>query len=745
MYKSRLRFRSDTSEETMDYINAASISESDPGGAAELSVWDSLRQCFDSSEEGILYHQYPIIEKGGNQFDRKPDFVLLHQEYGLVILECKGYRIDQIEEISGDTWTLQVMTQRTATPLEQARDQGYHLISFLRRERGLRNDRGKCVVPMTPVVVLPNIEREDWNQRGFNGPSAPRVITGDELGEVTLRDRLDSVLPQSHLSQNEYHTAKGVLSCGQAISSSSGDPTDNPQTRSEYYEQITKGIHGLDKKQQHIGLKTPPGPQQIRGIAGSGKTVLIAMKAARMLSEPSEWSDGDPEDIQLALTFSTKSLYETLTGLVERFYRQFSGESFETADATLDIIHGWGGAKTGNGIYYQLSKRMSDVQFKRFSDAQEKYPDADDKQEPVAKEVLEAGEVPQLWDAILVDEAQDFGPNFLNMCREALTDENRLIWAYDEAQDLTSLSAPSPTNIFGTDEDGDPLLDLSGQYSGGPQKTYIMRKSYRAPRSLLMLAHTVGMGLKRTEGPIQAITRQEGWENLGYEVDADFRKIGSTAILKRPVDNSPHPIQGELTASDLITHNSFESKLDELNWVSEHILTDIEEEDLDPENILVIPLSRTPRENMKNRDYIADKLRTQLEPHNITINAVWENRNKKFGREGEVTLSAINRAKGNEAASVYVLGVDSVTGEQWRDEEVHRRNQLFVALTRSRAWVSMSGVNPADSIHDEISSVLTEINSSPPQVTFEVPNSRELDNELEKDTETLENANLDDF
>lgn len=51
---------------------------------------------------------------------------------------------------------------------------------------------------------------------------------------------------------------------------------------------------------------------------------------------------------------------------------------------------------------------------------------------------------------------------------------------------------------------------------------------------------------------------------------------------------------------------------------------------------------------MKNRDYVADKLRNQLEPHNIAINTVWDERNRKFAQDGEVTLSAINRAKGNE-------------------------------------------------------------------------------------------------
>lgn len=73
--------------------------------------------------------------------------------------------------------------------------------------------------------------------------------------------------------------------------------------------------------------------------------VLIAMKAARMLSEPSSWTDANPEDVSIDLTFSIKSLYETLTNLVERFFGQFNGTSLEEADATLDTLHGWGGRK----------------------------------------------------------------------------------------------------------------------------------------------------------------------------------------------------------------------------------------------------------------------------------------------------------------------------------------------------------------------------------------------------------------
>lgn len=736
----------------MEFISASSVSQSDPGGEAELTVWNKLKHCFSSSECGVLYHQYPIIEKGGSRFDQKPDFVLLHQDMGLVILECKGYKIGHIDRIEGDTWKLQGVTQRTATPLEQARNQGFSLRQHFEKEPELCDDQGQCTVSTIPVVVLPNITRREWENRDFDGPSAPRVITGDELGRVTLRHRLESLPDLGPLNGSEHDAAKNVLSCGQPISGSHGEVPEDRKIKREYYDLVKTGIQRLNEKQQNIGLKVPQGPQQIRGIAGSGKTVLIAMKAARMLSDPSEWETKSSENPRIALTFSTKSLYDQITELVDQYYEQFSGQSLRESDVSIDIIHGWGGNRTGDGVYHRIANMTENVSFRTYGQAKAMFSDADDKQEAVAAEVLDEGDIPDIWDAILIDEAQDFGPKFLNMCLEALTDENRLIWAYDEAQDLGSLEAPSPKNIFGTDLDGDALLDLSGTYKNGPQKTYIMRKAYRAPRSLIMTAHALGMGLKRDEGPVQMITRQDGWENLGYEVDADFRKTGSKAVLWRPQENSPHPLQGEIESDSLLYHHSFASKSDEIEWVAKQIREDIVEQGLKPEEILVIPLSRSRRGGQKNRKYVNEYLGDLLEPHEIKTNAVWEENgnsskdgSKVFSVPGQITLSAINKAKGNEAASVYVLGVDSTTEEEWRGEELSRRNELFVAVTRARAWCTITGSNAGALIHDEIESVLSEVNRSNPELIFQVPNNKDLTNELEEDTEDLVNTGLDDF
>ncbi|MGB5961433.1 MAG: ATP-binding domain-containing protein, partial [Coleofasciculaceae cyanobacterium] len=53
------------------------------------------------------------------------------------------------------------------------------------------------------------------------------------------------------------------------------------------------------------------------------------------------------------------------------------------------------------------------------------------------------------------------------------------------------------------------------------------------------------------------------------------------------------------------------------------------------------------------------------------------------------TISRVPRAKGNEADMVYVVGFDNVAANE---ADVSLRNQLFVALTRTRGWVNLSGV-----------------------------------------------------
>lgn len=81
----------------------------------------------------------------------------------------------------------------------------------------------------------------------------------------------------------------------------------------------------------------------------------------------------------------------------------------------------------------------------------------------VCKEAVQAtknGSV-EIYDVILVDEAQDFPPDFLRLCYLFLKPPKRLVYAYDELQSLNGLSVLPPDELFGVNEKGNPRVSIS--------------------------------------------------------------------------------------------------------------------------------------------------------------------------------------------------------------------------------------------------------------------------------------------
>ena len=78
----------------------------------------------------------------------------------------------------------------------------------------------------------------------------------------------------------------------------------------------------------------------------------------------------------------------------------------------------------------------------------------------------------------------------------------------------------------------------------------------------------------------------------------------------------------------------------------------------------------------------------------------------KFWNKGGVTISNTYRAKGNEAYMVYVLGLDKIAEDE---TNFALRNQLFVALTRTKGWLNVSGIGEFP-FYDEFKEVLESNN-----------------------------------
>lgn len=329
-----------------------------------------------------------------------------------------------------------------------------------------------------------------------------------------------------------------------------------------------------------------------------------------------------------------------------------------------------------------------------------------------------------IFDAVLIDEAQDlivhqdalkyrdrqpfFWMAYNSLKKVDTKGERRLIWAYDEAQTLNSLKIPSAQELFGQTLQFRQLV--SGFHEGGIRKSEIMSRCYRTPGPILVSAHAMGMGLLREEGMLTGFTTREDWENIGYRVlSGSFNPVGQRVVLHRPRETTPNVVP-EIWRGDMITFEAFSSREEELQTLASKIKYNIEIDGLEPSrDLLVIVLGKeidayrsmneTARSLMEEGIdiYIPSALtKNTLEPKYPHTDP------NRFWYEGAVSISSIFRAKGNEAFMVYVVGLDKI-GE--REDDFVLRNQLFVALTRTRAWLNVSGINEYP-LYDEYRRVL---------------------------------------
>jgi superfamily I DNA and RNA helicase len=217
---------------------------------------------------------------------------------------------------------------------------------------------------------------------------------------------------------------------------------------------LEDSIATLDHRQNRAVIETIDGVQRIRGLAGSGKTIVLALKAAYLHTQYPEW--------RIAVTFHTRSLKGQFKRLINNFCIEQSGE--EPDWTRIRVVNAWGapGGDERDGIYYEFC-RATGQSFHDFKSASRQFGGTEKAFDGVCQSALAAApEPPQLYDVILVDEAQDFAPSFLRLCYAMLREPKRLVYAYDELQNLSGESLPPPEEVFGTDPKGRPLVSMGG-------------------------------------------------------------------------------------------------------------------------------------------------------------------------------------------------------------------------------------------------------------------------------------------
>ncbi|OZW19605.1 DEAD/DEAH box helicase family protein, partial [Staphylococcus aureus] len=159
---------------------------------------------------------------------------------------------------------------------------------------------------------------------------------------------------------------------------------------------IEKEIANLDKWQNHAAFEDPEGIQRIRGLAGSGKTVVLAKKAAYLHFQYPEW--------KIAVTFYTRSLGQQFYDMINMFYKEYSDEPIN--EDKLQILHAWG-AGTEIGVYSEVCHNLGIVP-ENYNLALQKYGRNREFQGAISGIInLVSESYPHKYDAIIIDEAQD--------------------------------------------------------------------------------------------------------------------------------------------------------------------------------------------------------------------------------------------------------------------------------------------------------------------------------------------------
>ncbi|MFW8626441.1 NERD domain-containing protein [Deinococcus sp. ME38] len=724
-----------------------------PGEVGELAIIDALRPAL-SSRDTVVFWRYPLNTRQGQL--REPDLLLLDPEWGVVVIEVKNIPMGQIESIQGYAWRLSFpyFDRSVLEPYDQAKQQARVLIERMRDHPTLSG------VPVRALVALPRVTRDEWNSAGqsFLFNDTP-LLLGDELTATKFERAVEHTpcVRSGHaLDDDTFKALLSAFGTGGSLPVAEVTPRPTPGSGQAHVRRIdllakaAQQRREFDLQQEKIAKTIPPGVQRIRGIAGSGKTVLLAQKAANMHLRHPEWD--------IALVFFCRALYEQMQLQVDHWLRAQSNGQVRYVDARhrIRILHAWG-SKDQPGFYRTVAEHLG---IEPMNVGHVKSISRGSVSSPTGGVVLSARELlaeadrrgldVQMFDAVLIDEGQDLVDDdealkydgrqaFYWLAYrslrpvpqeepllgepaepvEELKRPRRLIWAYDEAQSLDNLTIPEGGKLFGPELHR--ILNVGVTYRGGIGKSEVMRVCYRTPGPILVAAHALGMGLLRHEGTIARLANKRDWDRIGYKVDGDMRTRGPITIT-RPPEHSPNLI-ARLDPSPLIDFQTYSSRAQELEALARNVRYAVEVDGLSLDRQLIICLGRSGdraieavftalrREGLNV--YVAGNQRGNVPPARD-----WREQNRNgFRLPDHVTVTNVVRAKGNEADLVHVVGLDEVAAQEG---SVTMRNQLFVALTRSRGWVHLSGTALPASFEEEVRAVL----ASGEQITFRLSTAK---------------------
>ena len=391
----------------------------------------------------------------------QPDFVVMHPKHGVLVLEVKDWKLDNIRSMDRGKAELFVdgQSKSVRNPMTQARAHVLEVVTALQKDPELKQPPGSkfagaLVMPYGWGVVLTAITRRQFEQTDLAEVLDPtHVLFQDEMIESVddeaFQQRLWNMFYQNFpcsLSQSQIDRVRYHLYPEVRVNSTPGQFG----LFSEEQAPLPSLIQVMDLQQEQLARSLGEGHRVIHGAAGSGKTMILGYRCAHLASALSK---------PILVLCYNRSLAARLSQvMVERGL----GDK-----VVVRNFHTW--------CYEQLKTFGLDGPDHKL---------AVDKKMAQLVEITHAGvannRIPTAqYGAVLIDEGHDFQSEWFKLAVQMVTPEtNSLLVLYDDAQSIYR------------DQGRKAKLDFSFASVGiqAQGRTTILRMNYRNTLEVLTVA-----------------------------------------------------------------------------------------------------------------------------------------------------------------------------------------------------------------------------------------------------------------
>jgi hypothetical protein len=396
----------------------------------------------------------------------------------------------------------------------------------------------------------------------------------------------------------------------------------------------------FSREQQRLtNLDLDGKPRLVRGVAGSGKSVVLC----NWLARTAERLRGK-KDARIWAVYANRSLHKLLCDSIESAWKSLhDGSLLDRSDFPWELVELLHVKDVLAGILPGVQMTMDQFGFD-YDRAAEEFLNRQDAEHLLPR-----------CTALFIDEAQDMGPSTL-----------RLLLSVVEQSDLSDANSRSAhifydnaQNVYGTktpkwSEFG---LDMRG-------RSTIMRESFRATRQITELAVNV---LHRLSPSTERSDQQE---------------LIAMGLLEPTIRNGSEWLEAafsQVEGPKPIFHR-FARRSDEMAAIARHLRHLIEVDSIAPTDICVIYNGGAGR-------ILESQLAPKLAEFGVELSL---QKNRSFERKANTLLASTPHSyKGYESEVVVIPCVDHFVAAEGK----LLANSLYVAMTRARSLLAMYGIH----------------------------------------------------